>query len=74
MGTLAIQLPDDLHERLHQLSAQTARPQADYVKMALAEYLDDIEDTYLAEATMQRIKRGEETVLSAEEFWRGMDD
>jgi predicted DNA-binding protein len=33
-----------------------------------------LEDTYLAEATLERIKRGEEQDLNAEEFWRGMDD
>ncbi len=74
MGTLAIRLPDEMHERLNRLSQETARPKAFYVKAALDEYLDDIEDAYLAEATVERIKRGEEQVLSAEEFWRGMDD
>jgi RHH-type rel operon transcriptional repressor/antitoxin RelB len=74
MGTLAIRLPDEMHERLNRLSQETARPKAFYIKAALDEYLDDIEDAYLAEATLERIKRGEEQVLSAEEFWRGMDD
>jgi RHH-type rel operon transcriptional repressor/antitoxin RelB len=74
MGTLAIRLPDEMHERLNRLSQETARPKAFYIKAALDEYLDDIEDIYLAEATLERIKRGEERVLSAEEFWRGMDD
>ena len=74
MGTLAIRLPDEMHERLNRLSQETARPKAFYIKAALDEYLDDIEDTYLAEATLERISRGEEQVLSAEEFWRGMDD
>lgn len=74
MGTFAIRLPDEMHERLNRLSQETARPKAFYIKAALDEYLDDIEDTYLAEATLERIKRGEEQILSAEEFWRGMDD
>lgn len=74
MGTFAIRLPDEMHERLNRLSQETARPKAFYIKAALDEYLDDIEDAYLAEATLERIKRGEEQVLSAEEFWRGMDD
>ncbi len=74
MGTFAIRLPDEMHERLNRLSQETARPKAFYIKAALDEYLDDIEDTYLAEATLERIKRGEEQVLSAEEFWCGMDD
>ena len=74
MGTLAIRLPDEMHERLNRLAQETARPKAYYVKAALEEYLDDIEEVYLAEATLERIKRGEERVLSAEEFWRGLDD
>ncbi len=74
MGTFAIRLPAEMHERLNRLSKETARPKAFYIKAALDEYLGDIEDTYLAEATLERIKRGEEQVLSAEEFWRGMDD
>jgi RHH-type transcriptional regulator, rel operon repressor / antitoxin RelB len=74
MGTLAIRLPDEMHERLNRLAQETARPKAYYIKAALEEYLDDIEEVYLAEATLERIKRGEERVLSAEEFWRGQDD
>jgi len=74
MGTLAIRLPDEMHERLNRLAQETARPKAYYIKAALEEYLDDIEEAYLAEATLERIKRGEERVLSAEEFWRGLDD
>lgn len=74
MGTLAIRLPDEMHERLNRLSEETARPKAFYIKAALDEYLNDIEDAYLAEATLERVKRGEERVLSSEEFWRDMDD
>lgn len=74
MGTFAIRLPEDMHERLNRLSQETARPKAYYIKAALEEYLDDLEDAYLAEATLERIKRGEERVLGAEEFWRGLDD
>lgn len=74
MGTFAIRLPEDMHERLNRLSQETARPKAYYIKAALEEYLDDLEDAYLAEATLERIKRGDERVLGAEEFWRGLDD
>lgn len=74
MGTFAIRLPEDMHERLNRLSQETARPKAYYIKAALEEYLDDLEDAYLAESTLERIKRGDERVLGAEEFWRGLDD
>jgi predicted DNA-binding protein len=42
--------------------------------VALEEYLGDMEDVYLTEATLERIKRGEERVLSSEEFWRGVKE
>ena len=35
MGTLAIRLPDEMHERLNRLAQETARPKAYYVKAAL---------------------------------------
>ena len=84
MGTLAIRLPDEMHERLNRLSQETARPKAFYIKAALDEYLqrteglDEIEGRIRTASDerrrLERIKRGEEQVLSAEEFWRGMDD
>ena len=46
MGTLAIRLPGEMHERLNRLSQETARPKAFYIKAALDVYLDDIDDTY----------------------------
>ena len=32
------------------------------------------EELYLAETVLERIASGEEKVISAEEFWRGLDD
>lgn len=37
-------------------------------------HLDDPEDVYLAEQTLERLRRGEEEIVSAQEFWRGLDD
>ena len=44
------------------------------MKAAIEEYIDDLEDLYLAEQAMGRLSRGESRVVSSEEFWRGLDD
>ena len=45
-----------------------------YVREAILEHLDDLEDAYLADVVMERIRRGDEQILAPEEFWRGLED
>lgn len=71
---LAVRLPEDIEKRLAALSKATGRTKSFYARRAIEEHLDELEDTYLAERTLERIRSGEEDVLSAEDFWRGMDD
>ncbi|KAF0283207.1 DNA-binding protein [Spiribacter roseus] len=35
-------------------------------------HLDDLEDIYLAEQALERLRRGGDEVVSAEAFWRGL--
>lgn len=46
---LAIRLPEELERRIEALSRQTGRTKTFYVREALVEYLDDLEDYFLAE-------------------------
>lgn len=71
---LAVRLPEDIEKRLAALAKATGRTKSFYARRAIEEHLDELEDTYLAERTLERIRSGEEDVLSAEDFWRGMDD
>ncbi len=50
---LAIRLSPDIEERLDQLSKKTGRTKTFYAREASVEYLDDIEDYYLA---VERLK------------------
>lgn len=70
----ALRLPDETYERLQTLASRTGRTATYYIREAIEEHLDDLEDVYLAEQVAERVRRGEEDVLSAEEFWRGMAD
>lgn len=70
----ALRLPDTTYERLQTLADQTGRTATYYIREAVETHLDDLEDIYLAEQTVERIRRGEEAVLDAETFWRALDD
>lgn len=46
---LAVRLPVDIEKRLADLAAKTGRTKTFYVREALVEHLEDLEDAYLAE-------------------------
>lgn len=50
---LAVRLPADIEGRLEALARKTGRTKTFYVREALAEYLADLEDHYLAEERLQ---------------------
>jgi RHH-type transcriptional regulator, rel operon repressor / antitoxin RelB len=70
----AIRLSDDTYERLQSLASKTGRTATFYMKAAIEEYIDDLEDLYLAEQALGRLNRGESRIVNLEEFWRGLDD
>ena len=46
--SIAVRLNKELHQRLTALATKTGRSKSFYVKRAIAQYLEDMEDTYLA--------------------------
>ncbi len=60
---LAIRLPEAIEKRLDKLARRTGRTKTFYVREALLEHLDDLEDLYLAEASLERIRSGEERII-----------
>ncbi len=63
----SVRLPRDMEERLEALARETGRTKAFYIREAVMEYMDDLEDIYLAEKVLERIRRGEETTVPFEE-------
>ncbi|HTQ62194.1 MAG TPA: DUF6290 family protein [Candidatus Solibacter sp.] len=57
---LAIRLPQSIEKRLEKLSRRTGRTKTYYVREAILEHLQDLEDMYLAEGALERIRSGEE--------------
>jgi len=45
---LAVRLPEHVEKRLAELAAKTGRTKTFYVREAILEHLDEIEDKYLA--------------------------
>ncbi len=60
---LAIRLPEDVEKRLDALARRTGRTKTFYAREAIMEHLDDLEDLYLAEEALKRIRRGEEKTI-----------
>ena len=74
--TFSIRLPADVDSRLERLSKSTGRTKAFYVKEAVLEHLDDLEDIYLAEKRLEDIRAGRSKVHTLEEVERelGLED
>lgn len=49
---------------------KTGRTKTYYIREAIIEHLDDLEDVYLAEQVVERVRRGEEPLSILEEVDR----
>lgn len=56
----AVRLPDELHARLKALADQTGRSVAFYMRAAIEEHLEDIEDIYQADKVVDDLRAGRE--------------
>lgn len=70
----AVRIPDETYERLQALAARTGRTATYYIREAIEEHLEDMEDVYLAEQALESLKRGQDTIISGEDFWNGLED
>jgi RHH-type rel operon transcriptional repressor/antitoxin RelB len=69
----SVRLSSEIEERLAVLAVKTGRSKAYYLREIIEQGLEDVEDYYLAAEAMERLRRGEDKILSHEEFWRGME-
>lgn len=63
---LAIRLPAEIEERLDALAKATGRTKTFYAREAILEYIDDLEDVYLAEKRLEDIRAGSTKTVSLE--------
>ena len=69
---LAIRLPIEIEARLESLAQATGRTKTFYAREAILEYLDDLEDLYLAENRLIEIRAGRSKTHSIEEVERSL--
>ena len=67
---LALRLPEEMEARLNNLAKATGRSKSYYVREALVEYLDDLEDIYLAERRLEDIRAGRTKAIPLEEVMK----
>jgi RHH-type transcriptional regulator, rel operon repressor / antitoxin RelB len=61
---LALRLPEDLEARLDALAKKTGRTKSFYAREAISEYIDDLEDLYLAQKRQALRERGKTLTVS----------
>jgi len=70
---LSIRLPDDLNMRLTSLAQKTGRSKSFYVRKAIEDKLEDLEDLYLGLAVLENVRSGKDEILSSEDMWNDLD-
>jgi RHH-type rel operon transcriptional repressor/antitoxin RelB len=65
---LAVRLPQSIERRLEKLARRTGRTKTYYVREAILQHLDDLEDMALAERALERIRNGEELTIPLEDL------
>ena len=73
---LGVRLDAEILARLTALAKATGRTKAFYVRQAIQEHLDDLEDIYLAERRLEDIRAGRSVPVPLEEVLKdhGLDD
>jgi len=64
---VAIRLPPSIEKRLEKLAGRT---KSFYVREAILAHLEDMEDLYLSEGALERIRCGEEQTISLEDVMK----
>ena len=72
----SIRLQPETERRLDNLASKTRRTKAFYIREMIERSIDDIEDYYLAAELSERVRKGEEEIISEQEIRRdlGLDD
>ena len=73
---LAIRLPETIEKRLDLLAKRTGRTKTYYAREAILQYLDDLEDVYLAEKELQAVRSRRSRTVPLEKIMRryGLED
>ena len=65
---VSIKLPPIIEQRLNQLAEQTGRANSHHLRELIERGLNDLENYYLADAAMERIRKGQETLIGSDQL------
>jgi RHH-type transcriptional regulator, rel operon repressor / antitoxin RelB len=68
---LTIRLPEEIEQRLEALAQETGLTKTTLAREAILEYIDDLEDFYLAEARARKNRNDHSTAGSGAPAWPG---
>ena len=73
---LAIRLPQSIEKRLDKLAKRTGRTKSFYVREAILDHIADLEDVYLAEQALERVRSGQERTVPLKKLLKrhGLDN
>lgn len=66
----SVRLPQEAEQRLAALAERTGRSKAFYIREAIMEHLDDLEDLYLAEQRLADLRAGRSDTVPLDEVMR----
>ena len=69
---VSIRLDPEVEQRLDHLAAQTGRAKSYYLRELIEGGLDDLEDFYLADATMERVRKRQESVVTSSDVRKAL--
>ena len=69
----SIRLAAETEQRLDFLAAQTGRTKAFYLREVIERGIEEMEDYYLAADVLERVRKGEEKVYSADRVRKDLD-
>ena len=68
----SIRLSAETERRLTSIASRTGRTKAFYLREMIERGIDDMEDYYLGAEVLERVRKGEEEIFSADEVRRDL--
>lgn len=62
MQTITVKIPDEMAKFLEHIAAEEERSKSYYIRKAIAQYMEDLADLYVAKRESAKIKKGEKTI------------
>lgn len=61
---IAVRVPKEIEDRLDRIAKLTGRTKTFYVREAILEHLEELEDIYVAEKVLENVRSGKEETVT----------